>query len=207
MSAVKPLTHPWSSPRPSPELIGRSFPEADTPDYPSSQLTRAYYMAGRAVLCRLIGMDINHHKIEAADSAGKVVLPVDPPKESTSPTPARMQQAATLQLATIYMGGVTAELLLHGLDVTAEHCHSMKSLDGRRARAVLRSTFNSEDSLYYCQRLARALLSEQWEWVTLAAKKIHKEGSISTASIDEMGRRSVVALPVEREEWGYPWKH
>lgn len=194
------------SPRPSTEFIKQAFPEARALYYPRDRLTTAYHEAGHAVLNRLIGVRVSSVVIGADGLSGFVELDIKRGGVS-QPSSTWMLEAAALQIAVTYVGGIAAEMLLHGLDVPPWFCFPMKYNpdepypdephpdnphteglpDGYWARYVLRKAFNSEAPLYYCQRLARALLCEHWGWVQAVASELDEKGILDQRGVDALG--------------------
>lgn len=207
------------SPRPSTELIKQAFPEARALYYPRNRLTTAYHEAGHAVLDRLIGVRVSSVEIGADGLSGFVKLDIKRGGISP-PSPTWMLEAAALQIAVGYVGGIAAELLLHNLDVPPFFCFPMKynpdqpypgehhlddphanSLpDGYWVRYILRKVFNSDAPLYYCQRLARALLCEHWGWVQAVASELDDKGIMNQERVDALAHPGCFG-PVGEEVW------
>ncbi len=123
------------------------------------------------------GVDLDQIAIEATAAA-----------TSDREIPQKMLEEVSLSLSTMYVAGVMAELMLHGIEVDGR-LGLWGWSDYRYARTLLRDAFNTETPLYYCQRLASAVLDENWQWVSAVAGEIEAKGQVS---VDDIARLRTV---------------
>ncbi len=186
-------------------------PAVELPSYPRDRLTVAYHEAAHAVLCCRFGIRIRGVVIYV-DGGGKVDLvhPQSPipdlaptgkptdrapaPLHADSSIPRDDLHMAATQLAVMYLGGIMAELLLHGLSVDGPLALDIP--DWRAARAVLKEGFGHDRLLYECQSVACMILAEHWDWTSAVAAELDRCSEISVQEIDEL-RSRWPAVPFE----------
>lgn len=158
-------------------------PMVGLPLYRITRRVIAHHEAAHAVLCSLFGLRIRNALIRA-DNSGLVdlVRPSAPPVDR--PIPRAMLETAAVQIASMYLAGVMAELLLCGqvLDGRVE----LDIPDWRNARRVLVEVFECDVPLFFCQRYARYLLSKHWGWVRAVAAELMVRGTVSTEDIERL---------------------
>jgi len=166
-----------SSVRPPVEFVRRVWPVGALPHYPRDQRTIAYHEAGHAVFCRLLNIPMA--RIEAEQTGGGRVSFAGKyeDKDDLDPLPRETLETAAVELACMYVAGVMAETVLHRVNVSGMLL--LDTPDWRNAERVLLMAFNSTAPLGYCQRLARAVLREQWEQVEAIAEALLVKGSLS----------------------------
>lgn len=169
-----------------------AWPPADLPDYPrDDRRTVAYHEAGHAVLQHLLQLPMTGVEVydQPKDNALGIVnmntahIKARATEVSNIEIPPSVLESAAVDIATMYVAGVMAELKLHRLAVTGWlrlYCHDFKN-----ARTVLFEAFGSDRPLYYCQCLAISILTEHWEWVEAVANRLETEGKLSA---NEVGR-------------------
>lgn len=175
-----------------------SMPSVALPNYPRDRRTIAHHEAAHAVLCCLFGVPIRGARVDA-DGSGKVDLEVArhvdadaplprnateleaPAADADIPLPSDAIELAAIRLAVMYVGGVMAELLLHGLSVSG--WLALYDSDWRNARAVLTEGFGHDLPLYDCQCVAGVALVEHWAWVSAVADELDLHGAITANDI------------------------
>lgn len=197
-------------PRPPVSWMRRVWPATGTlPAYPYDRTTIAHHEAAHAVLFTLAGRRIGQAQIAADDDPsvnGRVTFADFPSRRSDcengvpiSVTPIWHEpfQPIAVSYAVAYEGGTLSEMLLHGVDVEDGHYLLMDSVDSRAARRMLWVSFASFTPMFYCQRLARALLTENWAWVQAVAYELERHGAADADTVDRLGRAVGAPLPVD----------
>ena len=139
------------------------------PEFKRDRRSLAYHEAGHAVFALWLG--VPSVSAELGADAGSVMpeWPSPPSDETSFPPPAALEEFAALMYAALLFSGLQAEILVAGLDVAG--LMRAGDDDDRKARAHLREAFRSEVPAWYCQRFARALLTQHWGAVeTIAAE-------------------------------------
>ncbi len=165
------------------------------PEYPRDRRTIAYHEAGHAVVSYLQNLPILGARLHAEPldgEAGRVDLNLDKIKSSAAATadkkfPQAIMECAAINIATMYVAGVMTELRLHGVEVNGPL--DLDWRDFQNARTVLRDVFGDDAPLYFCQRLASALLADNWDWVGCVGNSIWFYGPVD---VDEIGRLQVL---------------
>lgn len=160
---------------------------ASLPAYQVDRRTIALHEAGHAVLCCLIGVAITGAHVDPDGLSGKVKFAVSAVRVDKPHLPQDVLEHAAIQLATMYVGGEMAELLHHGLDVESWHYLLLDTSDWESARKVLWMAFRTAAPLFYCQRLARAMLTEHWAWVQSVADVIELKGVVDGDNVKRLG--------------------
>lgn len=187
--------------RPPVRWLWRVGSIADLPNYSKDRRTLAYHEAGHAVLCLLAGVHIVGAQVDEEGTAGKVELAVRRSVEDVASIPDEMLAAAAVRLASMYVGGVMCELLLHGVDVEQGSYLLLNTTDWDNARKLLHIVFGTDTPLFYCQRLARAVLTENWAWVEAVAIEIDAHGFVDAHDIKRLGMN----CPHFSREMGTTW--
>lgn len=164
-------------PYPPMEWVRRAWPVVSLPSYERDRRTIAYHEAGHAVLGVLIGLPMGAAHVYE-DGGGKVELPTPSSVGGTERAiPPAVLESVGAQIASMYVGGTMAELLLHGIEIHGEL--NLDTPDWRNARAVLREALGHDLALYYCQRGACAMLAANWDWVKAVAEALADAGTLS----------------------------
>lgn len=185
--------------RPATRWMRRVWPAVWTPPaYPYCRTTVAHHEAAHAVLFTLAGRRIGQAQISVADGtdAHGVVTFADAPSRSarTEAVPSPVDpcwhppfQSLAVNYAAAYMAGTFAEMLLHGVDVENGHYLLLDTGDWHAARRMLLVSFASIAPMLYCQRLARALLTENWAWVQAVAHELERHGAVDAGTVARLG--------------------
>lgn len=170
---------------------------ADPPSWPRNRRTLAYHEAGHTVLSELCGLAVDVAEINPEGDIGEMRFVTPQPRADAPDIPQAMIEKAAVEIAAMYMGGVMCELLLHGRDLKPGTCLLLNDRDWTNAKHMLWTAFSSHTPLFYCQRLARAVLSENWAWVEAVAAEIEAAGSADGATVRRLRGESVQGIPTE----------
>lgn len=195
---------------------------ADRPSWPRDRRTLAYHEAGHAVLSELCGMPVDAAEINAKSTKGEVRFvraqgranPLEVPKETLEECAMEFKAAldkcpveikaglekSAVEMAAMYVGGVMCELLLHDKDVAPGAYLLLNDGDWDNARHLLWMVFACHTPLFYCQRLARAVLSENWAWVEAVAAEIESTGVADGATIRRLQGETLEGIPALKAE-------
>jgi len=173
-------------PRPPARWFRRVCPIAAPPALLRDRRALAYHEAGHAVLCCMAGVPISEASINSEGNDGVVELLIEEPAEDMPDIPAHMLEKAAVQLAAMYMGGVMSEMILNEKDVEPGHYLLLGTRDWQNAKKLLFEVFGTTVPLFYCQRLARAVLTENWAWVQVVAAEIETSGVISGEVVKQL---------------------
>lgn len=175
-----------------------AWPKVALPEYPRDRRTVAYHEAGHAVLSHILRLPMTgarvHDAPPGATPGGSVDLDLPAIKASAAETidteiPQSLHELVAIELATMYVAGIMAELKLHGLEVTG--WLGLEDRDFLNARILLCEAFGIDLALYYCQCLASAVLAEHWSWVAVVAGEIEANGSVTVEDIARAARSAV----------------
>lgn len=160
-----------------------AWPRVSLPDYPRDRRTLCYHEAAHAVLGLLFDLPIGSaHIFDDADGLhGKVEMTPRQPQDTSALIPPEVMEAAGVRIAAMYVSGVIAELLLHGIEPPG--WLGLDTPDWRNARAVLKEAFGHDLPLFYCQCVAAAILSENWAWVQAVADVLGDAGTLSADAV------------------------
>lgn len=164
-----------------------AWPKVSLPDYPRGRRTLCYHEAAHAVLGLLFNLPIGSAYIfDDGDGGlhGKVDLTPRPPCDTSALIPRAVMEAAGVRLAAMYLGGTVAELLLHGFE--ARGWLGLDTPDWRNARAVLKEAFGHDLPVFYCQCVAAAVLSANWDWVRAVAEALDGAGTLSVQTVQRL---------------------
>lgn len=177
----------------------RVWPAVWTPPaYPYCRTAVAHHEAAHAVLFTLAGRRIGQAQISVVDGteAHGIVTFADAPLRSahTEAGPISVVpcwhppfQSLAVSYAAAYMAGTFAEMLLHGVDAENGHYLLLDTEDWHAARRMLLVSFASIAPMFYCQRLARALLTENWAWVQAVAYELERHGTVDACTAARLG--------------------
>src|SRR3989344_119455 len=84
----------------------------------------------------------------------------------------------------MFFGGMVAELLFHRLQVGG--WLGLEIPDWHRARTVLHLGFGHDLARFFCQQLARAVLSEHWPAVQDPAEALASQGELGAGAIERI---------------------
>ena len=159
--------------------IRRIVHNVPLPEYPRDRRTIAIHEAGHAVAMAAFGVPVERVEIHQTADGG-FGGSVEPDRAACrariespdgEPTPNRsLEEFSSVAMATIYVAGIQAELLHHGLDVSGTL--RLDDHDHREAVRHLMTAFRSDGPLWYTQRLARYLLSKRWNLVVALADEL-----------------------------------
>lgn len=169
------------------------------PAYPYCRATVAHHEAAHAVMFTLAGRRIGQAKIAANDGteAHGIVTFADAPSRSARTEAGSIPvvpcwhppfQSLAVSYAAAYAAGTFAEMLLHGVDVENDHYLLLDTEDWHAARRMLLVSFGSIAPMFYCQRFARALLTENWVWVQAVAHELERHGAVNADTVARLGR-------------------
>jgi hypothetical protein len=190
-----------------------AWPKVALPEYPRDRRTVAYHEAGHAVLSHMLRLPMTGARVHDAapgvtpcgivnmdQSAIKALAEVTMDTEIPQP----LHELVAVELAAMYVAGTMAELKLHGLEVNG--WLGVDSPDFKNARSILCDAFEWDGPLYYCQRLASAVLTENWPWVVAVADEINAQGSVTAEDIArlQMVSRETVHLVAGSYTARYP---
>lgn len=159
------------------------------PDLPRDRRTWAYHEAGHAVLAHILNLPIVEARVHAATlktgEAGAVEIKW-PTTDKPAPIPdaeipAELRELASIEIATVFVAGVMAELALHNIE--AYGWLDLDCSDWRGARRALKKGFDSDLPLWFCQKTASAVLAENWRHVIAVAAAIEESGTVTAAEI------------------------
>lgn len=177
--------------------INRIWEPVPLPSYTRDLKTIAYHEAGHALLFLANGISILEVYLDIeSDQAGEApghvrqdrqriaelreeMAHVKPPSDEAQKR--RSDQEGILRAAAIFLAGEQAELILHGLTVDGPVYTS--SPDQRVAMGMLRDAFRHTHGVYYCQRLARAILLDLWPVVESIANALLKTGRLDSDQV------------------------
>jgi hypothetical protein len=146
------------------------------PQFERTRQSLAIHEASHAVVAQAFGFpsvacDLWEDRGEA--TPGGLPTPLEP-----CPPPSReLEQEAALWEAAMIYAGVQGELLAFGLTPAGPIRPSDD--DHHRARACLHEVFGCDTPAWYCQRLARSLLSERWADVEAIAADLLEHGAVT----------------------------
>lgn len=163
-----------------------AWPKVSLPDYPRDRRTICYHEAAHAVVALLFDLPIGSAHIfdDAGGLHGKVEITPRPPRDTAAPIPRAVLEAAGVRLAAMYLSGTIAELLLHGFE--ASGWLGLDTRDWRHARTVLKEAFGHDLPLFYCQCVAAAVLSANWDWVRAVAEALDEAGTLSVQTVQRL---------------------
>ncbi|ALP53986.1 hypothetical protein Tel_13040 [Candidatus Tenderia electrophaga] len=173
---------------------------ADLPSWPRDRRTLAYHEAGHAVLSELCGLAVDVAKINTEGSKGEMRFVKPRPCADVPEFPQAMIEKVAVEMAAMYVGGVMCELLLHGRDLKPGTYLLLNDRDWTNAKRILWKAFSSHTPLFYCQRLARAVLSENWTWVRAVAAEIEAVGIADGATVRRLRGESAQGIPADGAE-------
>lgn len=149
------------------------------PPFERTRQSLAFHEAGHAVVALAFGFNsVDCDLWEDRGEARPGGLP--PPSEPYSPPPRAVEEEAALWKATILYGGVQGELLALGLAPVGPIRPSDD--DHSRARASLHEVFGCDTPAWYCQRLARAILTQRWATVERIAAALLEHGAVDVTT-------------------------
>lgn len=187
--ALAPLVPP-ALPYPSLRELAMVAPIARMPTLDWSLRGIAYHEAGHAVMIHLFRLRQNGAEVGA--SGGKVHLNPPPPVSVDIAMPVVDLQIAALRIAAVFLAGVMAQMLKDGIGL--EGVLLDDSSDWRRAGQVLDGAEipgSATGRLFYCQKLAMAMLSRRWCTVVAVAEALEYRSSLTAyevATLCEGGR-------------------
>lgn len=203
--------------RPPYRWVRRVGSIADLPSLPRDRRTLAYHEAGHAVLSELYGLAVDTAEVNAQGTKGKVRLVRPQGRANHYEAPKLMikewavefkamldkgpveikagLEKTALELAAMYVGGVMCELLLHDKDLAPGTYLLLHNQDWDDARHILWMVFSCHTPLFYCQRLARAVLAENWAWVEAVAAEIESVGVADGATIRRLQQETLQSTP------------
>ena len=178
--------------------VSGDWPMADVvamPGYSRDHLTICHHEAGHAVLGVLFGLPIGAVHVAGRDNqdgagaacavgevvSGKVELILPDRSEPSETIPDAALRGAGVRIAAMYMAGVMAELLLHGIEVRG--LLNLDTPDWFNARAVLLEAFRHDRALYFSQYLATMALARNWDWVEAVALTVAEAGTITVDAV------------------------
>lgn len=156
------------------------------PDYERDIETIAYHEAGHALMFRYFRIPITEASINKSDISGKVTNRLEPsnePKKDSKLLDLLMKPIA-LNFATVCEAGIQAELLFH--DIEPAGLLQPKTSDTEKSLSLLWKAFNHRCPLYYCQRLAREILQQNWPIVEAIATSLMKNETIDEQTINNL---------------------
>lgn len=158
-------------------FMRRVYPIYPAPQYRQTLETLAYHEASHAVFMDAVG--VPYVGIELNSDGGRVVIDVAAVRASPSVTLNKdAADLATCQLVAMYSAGIQGELLFLGL--THGGGIMPDDTDHRMARRMLMDQFGSVSPLGFCQRVARAVLTQRWPDVEELASRLLKERRIAS---------------------------
>lgn len=161
-------------------------PLATMPAVDQSWRGIAFHEAGHAVFMHLFRLRQNGAEITTVDGRvkGKVKVDLPPPEAAAVDVPLEDLQVAALRLAAMYMAGFIAQILKDGLPldgailVDAPDWHNAE-----RALDLGEVPGSSTGRIFFCQRLAMAVLSRHWSAVVAVAAALEQRGELSAQEI------------------------
>lgn len=183
--------------------INRVWQSVPMPSYTRDLRTTAYHEAGHAVLLLAFGVPIREvcldissaepnfvgggyvaqDKVMIAELREELALnrpPIDADRKQKS------EQEGALWAAASYLAGEQAELILHGITVNGPVF--LPSADQKVAKNMLREAFRHTHGIFYCQRLARAILMDLWPAAEAIANALLKAGRLDSDQVNEAVR-------------------
>jgi len=176
--------------------ITRVWERESFPAYQQTALTIAHHEAGHAVVCMFFGIPIQAARFDTETLSGAVELDRAGMKEererlsSLSKKPCdetKTVQQAALWASAMYFAGMEAEFIFHG--ITHKGPVFVGTSDQQAALEILRDAYGHTTPVYYCQRLARAILLENWRSVSAIAESLHENGYMNIEAIKSAAHR------------------
>lgn len=183
--------------------ISRVWQPVPMPSYTRDLRTTAYHEAGHAVLFLAFGIPIKEVCMDLSPTEPGFVgggyvaqdkeMIAELRKELSHTNPPlsddkklHSEQAGALWAAASYLAGEQAELILHGITVNGPVF--LPTPDQKVAKDMLRDAFRHTHGVYYCQRLARAILLDLWPAAEAIANALLKAGRLDSDQVNEAVR-------------------
>ncbi len=177
--------------------------KVEFPIYPFNRRAVAFHEAGHVVLGSVFSLPITsavvHEKPDDTGEAGKIHMDLEGIQRRAASVdedkiPHAMLQEAALEIAAMYVAGHLA--MLYHYQHRIDGWLDIDDLDYRNARSVLRKAFHSDLPLYFCHRLAQAVLAETWDWVSAIAAVLETKGEIDIGE-SKIQARELAAIQAE----------
>lgn len=171
---------------PSITTLAAAAPLAAMPAVDQSWRGIAFHEAGHAVLMHLFRLRQNGAELTTVDGRvkGKVEVDFPPPEAAAVEVCLGELQVAALRIAAMYMAGIAAQMLKDAL--TVEGAILADAPDWRNAERALdygEVPGSAIGRIYYCQRLAMAVLSRHWPAVVAIATALGQRGKLTAQEI------------------------